>query len=56
MWSIAIWIIKNMKKMMQSQTQSIINTIQTGSSDVSIVDTLPGTDGIYLIYQDVDLT
>ena len=58
MWSIAIWIIKNIQTMLNLQADNIINRINIGT-DIQIVENqLPQTpeDGIYFIYQNVDLT
>lgn len=53
MWSVAIWIVKNIKHMLQSQTTSIVNSITGGS--IKIVDNIPqdSSDGVYLIYQSI---
>lgn len=56
MWSIAIWIVKNIKHMLQSQTTSILNSIAAGSNIIQIVDNIPQnpSDGVYLIYQNIE--
>lgn len=55
MWSVAIWIIKNIKTMLNLQADNIVSRINVGSN-VQIVDELPQIDGVYFIYQNVDLT